>query len=141
MKAFDWIVYMFLVCAVIALVPVLAPSYNNGNGLSAASTMMGSGSNWSTSFAQMQLSGAGSFSQALAGNTSLDPITYIFTLFGTFLLSAISILSMMFVSYPIIVSVFMIDSHIAVLLQVIISFIEIFGVYQIWRGNLIITEG
>jgi hypothetical protein len=103
--------------------------------------MMGSGSNWSTSFAQMQLSGAGSFSQALAGNNSLDPITYIFTLFGTFLLSAISILSMMFVSYPIIVSVFMIDSHIAVLLQVIVSFIEIFGVYQIWRGNLIITEG
>lgn len=140
MKGFNLIVIMILFCSSLSLIPILVPSYNNGNGLSAG-TQQGAYAQLTTTVAQYQLTGSGLFGKALTQANSLDIVTYIFQLTFAFIMSAISVLSVVFVAYPLMVSVIGIPAVLSAFLQVLITFIEIFALWELWHGNLVYMEG
>ena len=135
MKAFSLIVLMLIFGVALEAVPFLVPSYNNGNGLSAGnqSGLAGEIANW-------QLSGGGLLASKLTQNTGLDILTYLFVVFISSLVMLIQIFTIALVSYPLFVAVFSIPVQISAGLQVLITGIEVFGVYQVWRGTVIIQE-
>ncbi len=135
MKAFSLIVLMLIFGVALQAVPFLVPTYNNGNGMSAGSEtgMAGVIANW-------QLSGGGVLQSKLTQNTGLDIITYLFTVFISSLVMLVQIFTIALLAYPVFVAVFLIPAPISAGLQVIITGIELFGIYQVWRGTVIIQE-